>query len=92
MVRAGRCEPGNPAHVQLDIGTAAAGEEDAKDTPSAAPGAARFRPTIAVQLRIANGAAKLKVLAFNCTLKSARNKEKSSTDTLLISCSMRWQA
>ena len=25
----------------------------------------------------------LKVLAFNCSLKSARNKEKSSTDALL---------
>jgi len=28
-------------------------------------------------------AASLKIIAFNCTLKSARNKEKSSTDVLL---------
>lgn len=33
---------------------------------------------------------RLTALAFNCSLKSSGNKEKSSTDVLLRQCSTRW--
>src|SRR5205085_2949485 len=76
-------ESGNPHELQLDDGAAPGRARKARRQACALPSDRRGRHRgVTAMARPARQPA-LKVLAFNCSLKSAKDKEKSSTESLL---------